>query len=151
MISRAGGRDSTFDQYRFALGDIRLLLQYVSFPQFTLEISEPSGKTRNHSTHTASDNFIQGRQQLHHLAIETAFRDNVANIGSAETTKDREDRVWVLFTWLYASQAVGRENVGSMMSKLVDELSALLWVSEGEQRTFSARTLDKKLNESLLM
>ena len=37
------------------------------------------------------------------------------------------------------------------MSKFVDELSAFLWVSEGEQRTLLPRTLDKKLHECLLM
>jgi hypothetical protein len=128
-----------------------LLLQYVAFLQFTLEISEPSWKTGNDSSHAAAGNLIQRRQQLHLLAIEAAVRDNVTSIGRTETTKGREDRVWVLFTWLYASKAFGRDNVGSVMSKFVDELSALLRVSEGEQRTFLARTFDKTLDERLLM
>jgi hypothetical protein len=125
-----------------------LPLQYVAFLQFTLEISKPSGEAGNHSPHAIADNLLQSRQQLHFLTVEIAvFRDKVASIGSSEATRDRIDRIWVLLTWLNAFKAFGRKNVGSVVSKLVDELAAFLGIGEAEPNTLAARTLDKGLDE----
>jgi hypothetical protein len=53
----------------------------------------------------------------------------------------------VLLTWLNAFKAFGRKNVGSVVSKLVDELAAFLGIGEAEPNTLAARTLDKGLDE----
>jgi hypothetical protein len=129
-----------------------LLLQYVAFSHFTLEISKPSGKTRNHGSHSAPYSLSEGWQQLHFLTVATAaFRYKVASIGSTETTKDGVDRIWVLLIWFYAPKAFGGENVGSVMSKLKDEFAAFLGVGETEQRTLAALTLDKRLHKCPLV
>jgi hypothetical protein len=57
----------------------------------------------------------------------------------------------VLLTWLYASETFRGKNVGSVVSKLVDELAAFLGISEAEPNTLAACTLDKGLDELLLM
>jgi len=57
----------------------------------------------------------------------------------------------VLLTWLYASETFRGKNVGSVVSELVDELAAFLRISEAEPNTLTACTLDKRLDEFLLM
>ena len=126
-------------------------MQDVALPQFTLEVSKAPRKTGDHCSHTVADDLIQSGQQLHLLTIKTAFRDDVASIGCTETPKDRIDRIWVLLIRFNASKAFGIENVGSMMSKLVDEFAAFLGVGETEKSALAARTLDKGLDECLFV
>ncbi len=54
-------------------------------------------------------------------------------------------------TGFYASEAFRREKVSSAMRKLKNEFAAFLGVAETDQRTLPARTLDKRLDECLLM
>jgi hypothetical protein len=75
----------------------------------------------------------------------------VTGIGRSERAKDLEDRVRVLFTWLYAFATFRRENIRSVVSKLLNELSALLWVGEGEQHPLATFTLHERFDERLLM
>jgi hypothetical protein len=86
------------------------------------------------------------------MAVEVpVFRDKVSSVGSTETTKDRVDRIRVLLIWLDASKAFGRKNVGSVVSKLVDELAAFLGIGETEPNTLAACGLDEGLDELLLV
>ncbi len=79
------------------------------------------------------------------------FRNKVASIGSTETAKNRVDRIWVLLAWFDASNAFGQESVICMIHQPLEKLAAFLGVGEAEQGTLAACTLDKRLDECLLM
>jgi hypothetical protein len=94
--------------------------------------------------------LFQSGEQIH-LATVYLVGYDVAGTRGTETAKDRANRLWILVARLDALQMLWNKDISSVMSKFVDKLAAFLPVGQTKYCSFTARRLDERFHEGLLM